>query len=310
MALPMTLSSRLAAAGLLACLAAAAPARAQELNCQVGIDISQLTGNENQFLEELRDEVERYLNNRAWTNDVVDNRERIDCSVQMTITQAVSLTQFTAQVAVQSSRPIYGTAQRTVTLLLRDDRWNFSYARGQALTYDPNRFDSFVSVLDFYANVILATDYDTFSDLGGTPYWDRARVIADLGRANAGVAGDGWRNDTSDDRSRYDLVQQMLDPAFQPLRRAQYTYHFGVLDRFTTAPEEAWTEALTTLASLHELYLVFNRRRYATDLFFSAKATEITSLLQEAPQRNEAYALLSEMDAAHLSSYDALVNSR
>ena len=309
----MQLFSRLVV--LSACVAAlaafSAPARAQELNCQVGIDISQITGNEYQFLDELRDQVERYLNNRAWTNDVVDNRERIDCSFQMTITQAVSLTQFTAQVAVQSSRPIYGTAQRTPTLLLRDDAWTFSYARGQALSYDPNRFDSFVSLLDFYANVILATDYDTFSDLGGTVYWDRARVVADLGRSSGGQTfGAGWRNDTNDDRSRYDLVQQMLDPAFQPLRRAQFTYHFGVLDRFTTAPEEAWTEALATIGSLHELFLVFNRRRYATDLFFSAKADEITSLLQEAPQRNEAYALLSEMDAAHLSSYDALVNSR
>ena len=82
-----------------------------------------------------------------------------------------------------------------------------------------------------------------------------------------------------------------------------------MLDRFTTAPEEAWVEALTTLGSLHELYLVFNRRRYATDLFFAAKATEITDLLRESPQRNEAYAFLSEMDAAHLASYDALVNS-
>ena len=317
----MTFSARLAsarpalarlahAAGLATVLAVAlaAPARAQELNCTVGLNRSQLAGNEYQFLDELRLQVERYLNDRAWTPDVFDNRERIDCSVQITLTQAVSLTQFTAQIAVQSSRPIYGTAQRTVTLLLRDDAWQFNYARGQALIYDPNRFESFASVLDYYANVILATDYDTFSDLGGSPYWQQARTIAELGRSVTSDLGAGWGNQSTDDRSRYDLVQQLLDPAFLPLRRAQYTYHFNVLDRFTTAPEEAWTEALVTLASLHELYLNFNRRRYATDLFFAAKATEITDLLRESPQRNEAYAFLSEMDAAHLASYDALVN--
>ena len=290
--------------------AAAAPVRAQELNCQVGINRSQLTGNDYQFLDELRDQLERYLNTRAWTEDVFDARERIDCSVQITLTSAPTLTQFVAQVAVQSSRPIYGTAQRSVTLLLRDDNWAFTYARGQAVLFDLNRFDSFTSLIDFYAYVILATDYDTFSELGGTPYWDRARLIAELGRSQAGSVGESWGTQSADGRSRSDLVQQMLDPTFLPLRKAEFAYHFGVLDRFTADPEAAWTETLATLASLHDLYLTFNRRRYATDLFFGAKATELTQLLLASPQRNEAYAFLSEMDAAHLSSYDALVNSR
>jgi hypothetical protein len=296
---------------LMVSLGAARPVVAQELNCTVGINRAQLTGNEYEFLDELRTQVERYFNDRAWTDDVFDNRERIDCSVQITLTQALSLTQFTGQIAVQASRPIYGTAQRSVTLLLLDNTWQFAYARGQALVYDPNRFDSLTSVLDFYANVILATDYDTFAELGGQPYWDQARLIADLGRAVTSDLGVGWSSlSSTDDRSRSARVQQILDPAFLPLRRAQFAYHFGVLDRFTTAPEASWTAALATLEQLHELYLTFNRRRFATDVFYSAKATEIAALLREAPQRNEAYAYLSEMDAAHLSAYDVLVNSR
>ena len=307
----MTPSARSVLVAALAALVgglAAAPARAQELNCTVALNRSTLTGNEYEFLDELRFQIERYLNDRAWTSDVFDNRERIDCSVQITITTALSLTQFQAQVAINSSRPIYGTAQRTVTLLLRDDAWIFNYTRGQSLVYDPNRYDGFLSVLDFYANVLLATDYDTFSELGGTPYYEQARLIADLGRANQTAVG--WGLESNDGRSRYDLVQEVLDPAFLPLRRAQFTYHFGVLDRFTTQPEASWVQALATLTALHELYLNFNRRRYATDLFFGAKATEIADLLREAPQRNEAYALLSEMDAAHLSTYDVLVSGR
>lgn len=284
------------------------PAQAQELNCTVAINRAALAGNEYQFLDDLRVDVERYLNDRAWTSDVYDNRERIDCSVQITLTEAPTLTQFNAQIAVQASRPIYGTAQRTVTLLLGDNAWQFTYTRGQSLVYDPNRYDAFLSVLDFYANVILATDYDTFSELGGTRYYEQARMIADLGRSNATAVG--WGNDAGADRSRYTLVQEMLDPAFLPLRRAQFTYHFSVLDHFTLQPEAAWVEALAMLESLHELYLTFNRRRYATDLFYSAKSTEIVELLRESPQRNEAYAFLSEMDASHIAAYDALVSGR
>ncbi|HEX8386973.1 MAG TPA: DUF4835 family protein [Rubricoccaceae bacterium] len=304
----MPLTARLTLAVLVGLAVAGAPARAQELNCTVTINRSTLPGNEYEFLDDLQFEVQRYLNDRAWTPDVFENRERIDCNVQIILTAALSLTQFQGQIAVQSSRPIYGTAQRTPTLLLLDDAWIFNYTRGQSLVYDPNRYDPFLSVLDFYANVVLAMDYDTFEELGGTPYYEQARLIAELGRSNTTAVG--WGNEAGEDRSRYTLVQEMLDPAFLPLRRAQFRYHFGVLDQFAAQPEQAWTEALATLATLHELYLNFNRRRYATDLFFSAKATELADLLRESPQRNEAYAFLSEMDAAHLSTYDALVSGR
>ena len=111
-----------------------------------------------------------------------------------------------------------------------------------------------------------------------------------------------------DDFSRGNLVVQLLDPRFAPLRRAYFEYHFGVLDHFTTAHEEAWTRAMDVLRSLNELYAEFNARRQATDVFFFTKYQEIAELLREAPQRSEAYELLVQMDATHQTTYDALVN--
>lgn len=292
---------------LLFVLLAAAPLRAQELACVVSIDRQSLAGNEYAFLDDMRTDVERYLNTRAWTEDVWDARERIDCTVTISLTGAPTLTSFVGQIVVQASRPIYGTGQRTPTLLIRDESWAFTYTRGQSLVYDPNRFDPFLSVLDFYALVLLGYDYDTFSEMGGTRYFEEARRIAELGRANASAIG--W-DTMGEERSRYTLVQQLLDPAFAALRRAHFAYHYTVLDHFVLSPEQAWADALATFADLHELYLQFNRRRYATDVFFGAKYQEIVDLLRDAPQRNEAYALLSEMDPPHRGTYDVLVNGR
>lgn len=289
-------------------LAASGPAGAQELNCDVMINRQSLTGTEYGFLDDLRTEVARYLNNRAWTDDVVDTDERIDCSFQITFTASPSLSSFNAQVAVQATRPVYGTAQRTTTFVVVDESWDFAYTRGQPLIFDLNRFDPLTSVLDYYANLILGYDYDTFSELGGTEYFERARRVADLGRTSPNPGG--WGGQLGEERSRYALVQDLLDPEFVPLRRAYYTYHLGVLDPFLIQPQEAWVDGLAMLAELHELYLQFNRRRYATDVFYSAKYQELTQLYAEAPQRNEVYALLSEMDAAHIGTYDALVNGQ
>ena len=295
---------------VLAALAAAlwAPAAAQELQCTVTLDRSQIGGTEYEFLDELRGQVRDYLNRRPWTEDVYGPDEQVECDVRITVRQAVSLTRFGADVVVAARRPVYGTAQRTTLFTVSDDAWEFDYTRGQALVYDPNRYNSLTSVLDFYANLILGYDYDSFSELGGTEYLRRARQIAELGRGTLGAKG--WGGDRTEDRSRYTLIQELLDPTFEPLRRASFAYHYRVLDHFLVEPEAAWAEAVGVLGELHDLFLLFNRRRYATDVFFGAKADEIVGLLVDSPQRNEAYALLSEMDPSRISAYDALVSGR
>ena len=294
--------------GPLAGVALAPPAAAQELRCSVAVNRAQLQGDEFAFLDELRDDVAEYFNNRAWTEDVFQERERIDCSVQIVLTVAEGLTDFSGEVIVRASRPVYGTAQPTTLLLINDGDWEFRYTRGQALVFDPDRFDTLTSVLDFYAYLILGYDYDSFSPLGGTPHFERARRVAELARANN---AEGWSAEFGESRSRFDLVRELLDPAFSPLRRAHYTYHYEVLDHFLLRPQEAsWETATGVMRDLHELFLQFNTRRFATDVFFTSKYQEITALFEEAPTRSEAYALLSEMDPAHLSEYDRLVNGR
>lgn len=299
---------RLFSTALLAALAlSASVVSAQELNCSVSLNRQALSGTEYEFLDDLRDEIDRYLR-RAWTEAVVDPREQIDCQVQITITAAPSQTTFQGQVVLLTQRPIYGTAQTSTTLRLSDSDWTFSYTRGQALIYDPNRFDALTSLLDFYALIMVGTDADTFRPLGGTPQFERARRIADIAIADPSSFSQSWGGDTGEERSRFTLVQEMLDPIFEPLRQAQFDYHFGVLDPFVDAPEEAWDRGLAVLQSLNDLYTQFNRRRYATDVFYGAKYQELTDLFRDAPVRNQAYALLAEMDAAHIGTYDALVN--
>ena len=283
-------------------------AAAQELNCNVTVNRQAVAGAEFGFLDEIQDDVRRYLNDRAWTQDRFEERERIDCSMQIVFRSAEGLSRFNASLVVQASRPIYGTAQPTTLLLINDDAWEFNYVRGQSLVYDPERFDAFTSVLDFYAFLILGYDYDSFSELGGTPYFELARRIANRGSAQN--ASGGWGQDPTETRSRLDLVRDLLDPRFQPLRQGHFAYHFGTLDSFLLDREEAWDNALVVLEGLHRLFLEFNERRYATDVFFVSKFRELTDLLVEAPNKNEAYALLAEMDPAHLSTYDALVRGR
>ncbi|MCH7640570.1 MAG: DUF4835 family protein [Bacteroidetes bacterium] len=288
---------------LMAAIALAPRAGAQQLNCTVRVDYSALTGNEFQFLGELQEEIRRYLNDRSWADDVFQDRERIDCSFQIVFTLADGLSRFEAQIVVGASRPIYGTQQRTTVFLVQDDNWTFEYGQGRNLVYNPNSFDSFISVIDFYAFLILGYDYDTFDELGGQEFFEEAREIFELGR---GVNAEGWFI-VGDERTRGSLITQLLDPRFDPLRRAHFQYHYGVLDHFATDHEQAWDDAMVVIRNLNELYNEFNTRRFATDIFFSAKHQEIADLFADFPERADAYELLIEMDTQHQTTYDEMV---
>jgi hypothetical protein len=292
---------RLLAAFLL--LALAAPATAQELNCRVSVNISALSGNEFSFLNDLRNEIEQYLNGRSWTDDRFEEFERIDCTVGITFTEARGLDRFFAQIVVGSRRPIYATQQSTTVFQVVDTNWEFQYNRGQPLIYDPNRFDPLTSFLDFYALLILGYDYDTFAELGGTPFFQRARAISELAQAQGGP---GWVS-IGDDQTRTALVRQLLDARYEPLRRAYFLYHLGALDRFTRSPEEAWETGYAAVEGIYELFLEVSRK-YATDVFFATKSGELSDLFGEAEAvRSQLYAMLIEMDPARSSDYDQLL---
>lgn len=279
------------------------PGAAQELQCRVSVDYQQLAGSDYAFLFELGELAEEYLNERRWTRDRFLEHERIRCSINLIIQEAVTLTRFSARVVVTSQRPIYGTTQSTPVLRINDTAWEFSFAQGDPLVFDPDRFDDLASVLDFYAYLILGYDYDTFSERGGTPYFERARRIAELGQRRGGP---GW-SAAGTQRSRTELITQLLDARMRPLRQAAFDYHLKGLDRFVTETEEARAQTLAVLENLEALSNSV-ARQYALDHFFDTKAQEITALFEGSPLSAEAYALLSQADPSNLSEYERLSN--
>ena len=286
----------------LACLFAPA-AHAQELDCTVEVDYRALTGNDYQFLDDLEVDIEEYMNERVWTQDRFKDFERIDCNLRVVITEAPSLTRFRANLVLATRRPIYGTPQFSTVAQFADQDWEFTYAQGTPLTFQPNRYDPITSLLDFYVFLILGYDYDTFSEMGGTKYFERAREIAE--RAEA-LGAPGWTSFAGDE-GRVQLVEGLLNPRFEPLRSAYFTYHFGGLDQFVTATEEARTAILEVLETLRELSESLARRGYVFDVFFNTKYQELADIFLDSPVASQAYDLLSEMDPNHLNQYNRLI---
>lgn len=280
----------------------AQPSVGQELSCQVQLDRSQLSGSEFSFLDDLERRIDEYMNTKDWTDDQFLPHEQIVCSVQIIILESISLSEFRARLIVTSRRPIYGTSQSTIIMRVNDPEWRFEYGRGTSLDFDLEQYNALSSVLDFYAYVMLGYDYDTFSELGGTPYFETARRIA----SRAEGSGDpGW-SVVSSQRNRRQLIDDILSQRHQPLRKAYYRYHINGLDRFVKAPEKARTVVLEVVQTLQDLRRNLSNS-YPLDLFFSTKYEELTAIFLSGDLQSRAYNLLTEIDPSHSSEYNRLV---
>ena len=274
---------------------------AREFECTVTINYRQLEGSGFDFLDDLPGLVQDYINKNNWTDDRYEPHELIECAMQIIILEAFTQTTFRAQLVLTSTRPIYGTTAKTTVLQINDNQWEFAFAQGTPLIFETERYNHLTSVLDYYAYVMLAYDYDTFSELGGEQHFQKARRIQ---QSAATANGAGWSN--LDPQSRVQLVEQMTGPRFKPLREAYFNYHFFGLDHFTTEVDEARNVILGVLVTMQELYNELSRQ-YVFDIFFSTKYKELASVFEQSSVSSQAYSLLASVDPSHLTTYDQLV---
>lgn len=279
---------------------------AQEFNCTVSVNDRQISDSAFDYVSEFPEVISNYINGNRWTNDRFRENERIVCNIQIVLTGVDSNNNFTSEVVFSMRRPIYNANQQSLTLVLSDNNWRFHYPRNKSLIFDDLIFDDLSSFIDFYAYIMLGFDYDSFSELGGSPYFNRAQSVFELGQ-NSGVQG--WGRSIGAQRNRFGLITDLMNPSYEGLRRAFYRYHRLALDQFTLNPESSWNEALAALDQIQETKRV-TTNNYLFDIFFSTKYTEIVAMFMDADRqtRMEAYNLLRDVDPAHSTEYQKLQN--
>lgn len=282
---------------------------AHELNCQVQVVAPKLQNNSanTEIISSLQTEVLNFMNNTKWTQDIIDDDERIDCSVLITLDEEVSAGNYKGSVQVQCSRPVYNSNYLSPLFAYKDTDFEVSYQRNTALIFTPDRHTSnLTAILAFYAYMILGYDYDTFSLEGGTPYFVKAQQIV----TNASnTPFKGWKTD-SDRNNRFHLVENVLQSAFKPLRKCMYNYHRKGFDAVYDKKEEGINMIVSSLEEIRKVHRV-RTNTINQQLFFTAKKDELVSLFKEAnpSQQNRFLAVVKEVDAVNMSSYNKIKKS-
>jgi len=280
---------------------------AQEFNAQVQVITEGIQATNKQRFETLKQAVTQFINNRKWTEQSYAPEEKIECTFIINITNvSPSNDVFDATLQIQYSRPVFNSTYRSSVFTHRDDKLSFQYVEYDRLDFAENRFTSnLTSVLAFYVYVILGYDHDSFSPLGGDPYYSIAQTI--LGNAqNNGYAGwgsfDGRKN-------RFWLIDNLTNPAFEPFRRCVYQYHREGLDLMHD-PSKQLSAKENIKKALLQLKSVNDQRpnSFVMQLWFDAKNQEIAEIFSGgAPVKTaELQNLLVQLDANNAQLYQKL----
>ncbi len=261
--------------------------QAQEFNCTVEINTQRLTNQKNPVFEGIKQGIFNLFNSTNWTKESYEKEERINCRINIIFlaTTDANANQFEAEVQIQASRPVYGTNYETTTFLYQDNLWRFSYLSGQPLNYSKNFTDNnLVFLVSFYAYLILGYDFDTFSDLGGTKYFQEALTIANNAQQYFGSNGFGWNG--NDIRNRYWFTQHLTTGAYEPFRKAAYAYHRHGLDIFEIEPEKALKEMFKIVESIQKIQTI-TPISVTLDTFINTKKQELYSAFSKAEIKDQ-----------------------
>lgn len=280
---------------------------AQELKCSVSINANQVPTSDRGIFKDMDNAIEQFMNGRKWTSDVYKTHEKINCNLLITITKMPSVGNFTASVQVQSARPIYNSNYESLMFNFADRDWEFEYIESMPLEYNDNTFmNNLTSMLAMYAYLIIGLDNDSFSELGGTPYYQKALVVVNNAQQSNRP---GWQSIGSN-RSRYWLVENLNNPQMTDLRKALYSYHRLGLDMFDQNPEQCRATILKGLKDIKKIRDV-NPAAIMVVSFFDAKGKELANIFSDGnlQVRREAYDIITAIDPSNRSSYEKILQN-
>lgn len=285
-------------------------AKAQELICDVSVAVpnaSKVTTDPKVF-KALEGSIQELMNNTKWTNDIFEEKEKIECSILLNISGQSGNT-YSGSLTVVSKRPVYNSNYKTTVLNVIDQDITFQYIENAPIEFSENQFTNNLShILAFYAYLSIGLDYETFSQKGGEQHLLKAQELCNLVSNSDAGKYKGWKSFDKNKRNRYWQITHLLNNRYEKFRSAQYKYYRLGLDQFHDKPEEARQnikEALEQLAKVSQddpnitVIQMWNdtKRNETIEIFKGASTEEKATIIRT----------LKEIDPVNSDKFDVIL---
>lgn len=294
------------AAVLLCAFTTLADDDAMELNCEVEVNSEKITSGSKEIFNELKQAITEYMNNdHKWTNATFSSNERINCKLMLTLSSydvATGLMKGDLQIA--SQRPVYNSSYTTALINFRDPKVEFIYDTGHQLVFSEIEMkDNLTAILNFWAYMILALDFDSFELNGGTPYYDKAANVVRMAQS---TSESGWRAfEDLDNRSA--VLSAFTDKSTSPIRQMLYDYHRMGLDQMALTVDKGRAAITHTLENLAKIYDAAPLSICLT-MFKDAKLDELVYVYSKAniSEKESVYEMLYQVYPSEINRLDQI----
>ena len=262
---------------------------AQEFRANVEVNSQQVEGTNRNVFETLKEQITTYMNETKFSDATFSPNERIECTVYLTVGE-YNDDRMKCDLQLQLIRPVYNSTYTTTLFNFKDTRVEFDYREGDPLNYNETQPENnLTAILDFYANLFLALDFDSFSPRGGERFYERAQSIVQQQQSSGEI---GWRT-FEDTKNRAAVLGSYTDGNTGGIRNLLYNYHRKGLDEMVTSPDKG--RGVIT-ESLKEIKTIYDNApmSVALSIFRDSKLDELVNVYSKAPEneRTSVYDLL------------------
>lgn len=260
-------------------VAASAQDDAQELNCTVEVNASKVSNVNRDVFNTLQQAIADYMNTTKWTDAQFGYNERIVCKLFFTISEYNDGTgEMKGDLQIQSQRPVYNSNYTTTLINFKDTKIDFTYMENDPLVFNEQEMQSnLTAILNFYAFLIIAIDFDSFAPNGGDPYYEKAANVVRMAQSSGET---GWKA-FEDSKNRSAVLSAFTDTQTAGIREILYNYHRLGLDQMVVSVDKGRAVVTKQLETLKKIYDA-NSMSVCLSMFRDAKMDELVNIYSKA----------------------------
>ncbi|OGU38050.1 MAG: hypothetical protein A2X61_17005 [Ignavibacteria bacterium GWB2_35_12] len=279
----------------------------QEIEVNVTVNMDQLAFEARTQVSNMESDVKNYINNQKFTN-IEWKGDKIPVDLTIFLSGGAG-NRYSARLLIISRRYLDGPDEgQSVTCKLYDQKWSFEYGLGAYLKYNPNTYNSFTTLIDYYMNLVIGFDMDTYGELDGSSAFEMAKNLVLLG---ASYNAEGYQTYSSPgDFTRFNLVAELNNVRYNDFRKLMFSYYVDGLDQMSTNKQQA----LAAIDSVIFEMAAFKENKMTgpsvlLQAFFDAKAQEIGGLFNGYP-KPQVFQQLKYLDPGNTSIYDEAMEGK
>ena len=257
---------------------------AQKIKAKVMITLENLPLEKQEKLVNFQQIIENYINNYDWANNELD--VDIPTTLQIFFKSDISTSyedRYNIQILISDNTDVQ----------YFDKRCRIEYQQGEIPEHRDNSWNSLTGLLDFYINLLLGDEMDKFDRYKGTPYFEKAKIIAEQAKFGMGRFIEGWD-------LRIKLIQDILSEDNKKFREMKDFYYYGIF--FTEEDINKARKYCSAAVDMIEEIMKQDPESEKCKKFLSAHYIELIDLFKESDNKN-IFERLMQLDTDHAEIY-------